>query len=258
MLRMCYACIQTLRMLMRWDRCAKLPRGGGHHRKAGSVRSCRMKGCLLDCPWFHTPSSRASCFRTRYLCYSCFVCVARAYLDWERFACSPRLCIWNQQGWMNRAMRRSFRTRRWIFPAIEIPVMKRRRPQMHQSAPAVPKIKVSGVRVEESQTLTSWYLIQIWWYKSGVINTRWNEARLMLELIVLLEWSFCPKNIRDFGNALHSKIEYYSTVSAPYPNTDLYMGSVYRCCLLRFCVPWFFRIQKVWFPFDQGTVRRAR
>ena len=107
-----YSKVLLILMLLRWDRCAMLPRGGGHHRKADDIQSLRVEGCQLDCRWFDTPFLRAPCLRSRYLGAPCCVCVARAYHDWRRSVNSLRLCIWIQWGRTNWVMRCSFQTRR--------------------------------------------------------------------------------------------------------------------------------------------------
>ena len=122
-------------MILRRDRCAKLPRGGGHHRKADDIQSLRVEGCQLDCRWFDTPFLRAPCLRSRYLGAPCCVCVARADYDGGRSVNNFRLCILNpmRQDEMGNALLISNDT-------INIPSnrnscngVKRRRPQMHHS-----------------------------------------------------------------------------------------------------------------------------
>jgi hypothetical protein len=99
-------------MILCWDRCAKLPPGGGHHRKADDIQSLRVEGCQLDCRWFDTPFLRAPCLRSRYLGAPCCVCVARADYDGGRSVNNFRLCIWIQWGRTKWVMRCSFRMTR--------------------------------------------------------------------------------------------------------------------------------------------------
>ena len=107
-----YSKILLILMILRWDRCAKMPRGGGHHRKADDKQSLRVEGCQLDCRWFDTPFLRAPCLRSRYLGAPCCACVARADYDGGRSVNSPCLCIWIQWGRTKWVMRCSFRMTR--------------------------------------------------------------------------------------------------------------------------------------------------
>jgi hypothetical protein len=152
--------ILLIRMILHWDRCAKLPQGGGHHRKADDIQSLRVEGCQLDCRWFDTPSLRASCLRSRYLCAACCACVSRAYHDWGRSVNSLRLCICIQWGRTNWVMRCSFRNNTINIPSNRNSCngVKRRRPQMHHSQRFLElKFTLFELRNQRHWHRDSWY-----------------------------------------------------------------------------------------------------